>query len=363
MNMLKGPLGDRVPCAVASRGTMRTVLLTALLAMGSCAKMGGPMSFLKPDLANRKAEEELLMRQVDELRRADGEVPPPPPLEDAPADTQLAPAPAKAERGVISPGGTLGLRRVRSPVVLAVAAGAAGWRLVRVTVARREAEAVAELEAASGALSELLGTSVKEELPRGRPAVLALAAELRERHALLCDSVLPLYGQLELKPPATLLQRSAKELEELSTTLAERVRACAAVLEQYESLGQAPPPTFRSWGVAQLEERAANMTAKAEVLREIVALDATLGRVKMDWELPAWDEGRLRSHADALAEKSDALLARKEKEGLLGKVEAALWLRKQEAPVALATLSADELRELLKKLNAAPRAAKTKKEM
>ena len=55
----------------------------------------------------------------------------------------------------------------------------------------------------------------------------------------------------------------------------------------------------------------------AEVLREIVALDATLGRVKMDWELPAWDEGRLRSHADALAEKSDALLARKEKEGLL----------------------------------------------
>ena len=98
------------------------------------------------------------------------------------------------------------------------------------------------------------------------------------------------------------------------------------------------------------------MTSKAELLREIVRLDAGLGRVKMDWELPAWGEDKLRAHAAGLREKSAAQAARKDKEEMLGKVEAALWLRKQEPPVALGSLSTEELRELLSKLSATPRA-------
>lgn len=73
----------------------------------------------------------------------------------------------------------------------------------------------------------------------------------------------------------------------------------------------------------------------------------------MDWELPAWEAERLETHAAGLKEKVETQAAHKEKQSLLGKVEAALWLRKEEPPIALHMMTIEQLRKLLAKLHAA----------
>lgn len=163
---------------------------------------------------------------------------------------------------------------------------------------------------------------------------------------------MPLYRQLELELPSNLGTKRAHDLDAMRAQLKKRVDACSAVLAQYEALGQAPPPTFRTWSTELLRERDANMTAKAELLRNVVKLDAQLGRTKMDWELPVWTTERLEEHAAALQQQVSALAAHKEKQVLLGKVEAALWMRREEAPIALSTMSTPQLRALLQELKA-----------
>ena len=123
----------------------------------------------------------------------------------------------------------------------------------------------------------------------------------------------------------------------------------------------------------------------------------------MDWDLPTWEPERLRAHADALAEQAAETAAHKEKQKLLGKarharatrqrhpshltsqalpppppptpppphvpshlapsrrslpslpqVEAALWLRKLDPPIALHMMTTPQLRKLLAKLNGSP---------
>ena len=51
-----------------------------------------------------------------------------------------------------------------------------------------------------------------------------------------------------------------------------------------------------------------------------------------------------------LRAKAAETTARRAKDTLLGKVEAALWMHKQEAPVGLASMGAEELQALLDKL-------------
>ena len=59
---------------------------------------------------------------------------------------------------------------------------------------------------------------------------------------------------------------------------------------------------------------------------------------------------QLQEYAASLEGKVAEAEKRKEKDILLGKVEAELWRRKEEPPVALATLSTSKLRKLLKHL-------------
>ena len=54
-----------------------------------------------------------------------------------------------------------------------------------------------------------------------------------------------------------------------------------------------------------------------------------------------------------LRDKVALTTARRAKDTLLGKVEAALWLHKQEAPVGLASMPTEALQTLLDKLNGA----------
>lgn len=180
---------------------------------------------------------------------------------------------------------------------------------------------------------------------------MQLAAELRRKATLLANEMLPLYQQLEAQVPPSITRKTEAELTAMRASLVERVDACADVLTEYQRLGQAPPPAFRSWPASQLRERHANMTTNAEILREIVKLDAQLGRTKMDWELPTWSVERLSEHAEMLTQKVTELALHKEKQELLGKVEAALWLRKQDPPMALHMMRADQLRDLLSKLS------------
>jgi len=185
---------------------------------------------------------------------------------------------------------------------------------------------------------------------------VAQAAELRDRAGVL-ERLMPLYRQLEVTVPQSLGSKDAAGLRELLASFEEQVEASGAVLRAYEALGQAPPPHFRSWDLEVLRERAANMTAKSELLREVVQLDAQLGRTKMDWDLPIWEPERLRAHADGLAEQAAETAAHKEKQKLLGKVEAALWLRKLDPPIALHMMTTPQLRKLLAKLNGSPTGA------
>ncbi|KAL1514411.1 hypothetical protein AB1Y20_003512 [Prymnesium parvum] len=320
----------------------------------SSAFAAGPISYLKPGMSDFKQGHAEILRQMEEMRQADAQAkagPTPPPLAAPPR---------------------LALRRLVQHARLPLGVGAAGYALLRgvkAAAARaraaeekaRGAEAARQLDEAAGALHRLVGGEAMGALQQllaarraDEPAAAAsLAAELRARAAEV-EALLPLYRQLSLAPPATLAATDAAELGRLKRAMLERCEASSALLASYEALGQSPPPYFRTWSVASLREREANVTAKSEVLRGILRLDAQLGRTKMDWELPAWEEERLLAYSEELRGKVEAHKGHKEKQTLLGKVEAALWLRREEAPIALQTMTVEQLQKLLAKLSGTP---------
>ena len=139
---------------------------------------------------------------------------------------------------------------------------------------------------------------------------------------------------------------------ELSASLAARVRASAALLEAYLALGQQPPDDFRDWDAARLDARREQLTSKGELLRELLLLQAKLGGARrMDDGLPEVAEVELREKVEALRAEAAGAQERRAKEVLQGKIEAALWLRKQEVPMGLAAMSVDDMRDLLARLN------------
>ena len=240
------------------------------------------------------------------------------------------------------------------PLAITVAGGVAFFGYRHATIQRLASEVDAELSA----IAELARSSKRAQGPvvsRGSiPSHRAALAELRRRKALLSDHVLPLLTQLDQAVEGAskrpLVQRSASELEELNATLTRRVALCGRVLEQYEMLGQPPPPDFRSWPGERLEARLTNLTAKAPELKKINGLLSQLGRQRMDWAFAEWSVDALREHAAQLVEQVAEAAERKAKAKLQGQVEAELWRRNEEVPVALATLGCDELRALLTKL-------------
>lgn len=241
---------------------------------------------------------------------------------------------------------------LNGPAKLPVIAIAAGVGAHRIWSARVSKALDADLDAECAALGELTLTK-RIERPSGCTKRAALE-ELRARKALLSEHVLPQLRSLEQAVDAPskkpLGSRSSEELLSLNTTLSERVSMCAALLSQYELLGQPPPPGFRAWPLDKVSERLANMTSKGAELREIVALMGKLGGKRMDWSLPEMSRDALRAHAAQLEEQVAEARERREHAEMMGKCEAELWRRKEEAPVALGTLSTDELRALHKKL-------------
>ena len=102
--------------------------------------------------------------------------------------------------------------------------------------------------------------------------------------------------------------------------------------------------------VPELSARLEDMVSKRDELREVVRLLAQLGGKRMEWGLPEKSVDELRAVAADLAVKVEEAKARKEKSELLGKVEAELWRRKEEAPAAVGSLSTEELQATLRRL-------------
>jgi len=158
----------------------------------------------------------------------------------------------------------------------------------------------------------------------------AAADEVRARRRLLAK-VAPLLAQLEQSTALSQLAiRPSEELTAMAEGLATRVDACGALLAEYESLGQPAPPGFRSWSLDQLTTRRAQLLAKGEVLRELIALGAQVGSPRLDWNLPEWSDEQLRAHVESLRAQASETTERKQKAALLGKVEAAFWRRCEE---------------------------------
>ena len=180
------------------------------------------------------------------------------------------------------------------------------------------------------------------------------AAEEAVRKVALVGEISAALAQLQkAAPPSSSLQeRSEAELRELNASLAARVRASAALLEAYLALGQQPPDDFREWDAARLDARREQLTSKGELLRELLLLQAKLGGARrMDDGLPEVAEAELREKVQAMRAEAAGAQERRAKEVLQGKIEAALWLRKQEVPMGLAAMSLDDMRDLLARLN------------
>lgn len=244
--------------------------------------------------------------------------------------------------------------RLGKPAGLAAAAVGAAWVTRRVRLSRA-------IEVELKALRTLTHAR-RLAVPESPASRSALLNELRARRELLSRHVLPMLRQLEETPPRDLAASSAVKLEVLNGSLTDRVAACADVLAAYGALGQEAPPDFRSWGLPRLIQRHDNLTIKWPELNAVLRLEARLGRPKMDFGLPEWPKPKLLVHAEALEAKVAETAGRKEKDALLGKVEAELWRRSQEVPIGLPLKSTDELRALLASLRGAgaPAAAKGK---
>ena len=337
---------------------MRCTLLLILAlthSASAAARAGGIMKQLKGDPAEVGKQRAQLQREVDAILR--GEDPDAPPAEEAPAADD-APTPAADDAPASKPkpakkaGGGLRINLKRLPVPLVLAAG--GWRALAVW---RWRQAEAAVIAAASALEALTGAAPSCEAPSDGPrdpaARLALASELEARHDALKGTVLPALAQLSQRPPKALAERPAAELQTLGAALKARVDACASVLSGYEAIGQPPPPDFKSWPPELLHARAANLTAKAAPLRRIAELEARLGRKNLDWEVAALDDAALAARIAQLEPQVAEREATTEKEELIGKVEAALWMKGQEVPIGLPMKNTTELRAILKKLKRA----------
>ena len=73
----------------------------------------------------------------------------------------------------------------------------------------------------------------------------------------------------------------------------------------------------------------------------------------MEWSMPERSLEELAKITKKLKKKVRERAERKEKAELLGKVEAELWRREEEVPIATSSLSIAELRALLAKLQGA----------
>ena len=333
-----------------------TILLIVALthSASAAARAGGIMKQLKGDPAEVGKQRAQLQREVDAILR--GEDPDAPPAEEPATDDAPTPAaddaPASKPKPAKKAGGGLRINLKRLPVPLVLAAG--GWRALAVW---RWRQAEAAVNAAASALEALTGAAPSCEAPSDGPrdpaARLALASELEARHDALKGTVLPALAQLSQRPPKALAERPAAELQTLGAALRARVDACASVLSGYEAIGQPPPPDFKSWPPELLHARAANLTAKAAPLRRIAELEARLGRKNLDWEVAALDDAALAARIAQLEPQVAEREATTEKEELIGKVEAALWMKGQEVPIGLPMKNTTELRSILKKLKRA----------
>ena len=334
--------------------------------------LAGPMDYLRP-YDKFAGDQQKLLEQIEKDKAAREGRPPPlvPPGEGDAAEEEEAEAPQQQATPDAEPSSaTTSSALQRSKVAAAVGGlrigpinlgtGSAGLTLVaaagfgahRVWSARVEKALEADLEGECAAIRELtLAKRVDRPSDGSKRAALA---ELRARRALLEESVLPKLRTLEQpvdgpsKKP--LGSRTSEELEQLDASLAERVSACALVLAEYERLGQSPPPNFRQWPLADLNTRLDNMKSKGAQLRTIATLHAKLGGKRMDWSTPDKSVTELAAQIETLETQVAESQERKTTQELLGKIEAELWRRKEEAPVALATLSIAQLEELLRKL-------------
>jgi hypothetical protein len=350
---------------------MPPTLLTAVLLLEAACGVAaaiGPMQHLRPygvsDGDNQKMQE-----IMEKDRRANAGLPP---ADEAAEEAELPAFDDETEqKGVpetagppAAASGAGGLARLgisgRQRLPIAGAGLAAAGFTIRQLWATRVAKAVdAELEA----LSTLTSTKRIDVLSSAKDRAALL--DLRARRELLENGILPRAAKLQSGESSThssvleearrfckkpLAQQSVAELADLNATLDARLDACGLLLAEYEALGQPPPPDFRGWGVPKIEERLHNMTVRREDLLEVVRLSAKLGTRRLDWAMPELTSEELRAHIASLGDQVSEAQARKEKAVLLGKVEAELWRRKEEAPVALATLSVPKLNDLLQRL-------------
>lgn len=322
---------------------MRRELL-ALASLLACSSARTPRSYgdslrntFKPNFGNADLEKLKAKVAADQAAKAAAAA-------EAAAPADAAPAPSARRSGL---GAALACLAKRMPPSAVAAAAGAAW----VVRSRRllEREVTSEL----GVLRELL-SAPRLEAPAAPAGRRELLAELRARRSLLSGHILPLLASLQEEAPRALAANTALELEALNATLTDRLSAATDLLAAYEALGQEAPPDFRAWPLNKLEERHVNLTTKWAELNEVLRLEARLGRTKMDWALPEWPADKLRSRARELTLKVSELSARREKDELLGKVEAELWRRGQkEVPVGLPLKTTEELRELLATLRGA----------
>lgn len=328
--------------------------MVASILLVACAAAVGPMSYLRPyDMA--KDDLRKLQEQVERDRAAANGMAPQEEGESDDTEVAVSEAPAAPEvpssvRGKVS----LPLGGLRLPIMVGLGAAWAGYRTVA------SAQVSSQIEAEIDALKELTRSRSGIETPAGRKR--AALVELRRRKDLLSAHVLPLLVQLE-QPVDTpsigkpLGAQTADELHELHETLRARVEACGTLLAEYEALGQPPPTGFRAWPLARLQQQLAHFSSKGEELREVAQLLSRLGGPRVDGDLAEMDVATLKEYAATLEEQVIEAEKRKEKAELLGKIEAELWRRKEEAPVALATLSTKKLRRLYKHLKSGGAAA------
>ena len=270
------------------------------------------------------------------------------------------PSKASEPSGAVSVSGGGRLAVLRLPAVLGLGAGAyrglQAMQLQRLAARlRTEQSELAEMGVAAVELPAHKGgirakISAHAEALRQLTDAKVIAEEAAERKAGLLAEASALYAQLQLSPPASLQAQGEAELRQSLDTLAQRVAACAALLEAYRTLGEAPPDDFRAWPLERTEARRASLTEHAPLLREALLLQTKLGGARSLEALAERGEAGLLETLAGLRAKVAETTARRAKDTLLGKVEAALWMHKQEAPVGLASMPAEALQTLLDKL-------------
>lgn len=331
----------------------------ALQLVAVASLLAGPMDYLRP-YDKFAGDQKALLEQLERDKAAKSGSPLVPPADEAQDELlQEESAAPEATSGVQQSkpnvGGAGGLRlgpiklalgRLPTSLTVVAMAGVGAHRLL----SSRTSQALDdELDAECKALSDLTLTK-RVEPPAGCSKRQALE-ELRARKQLLTEHVVPMLKTLEQPLDGQKLgARSSEELAELNTTLAQRVASCASLLSQYDLLGQPPPPGFRSWPLEDLDARLTKMTTHSAELKKIVTLLSKLGGKRMDWNLPEQSGEELKATIATLEAQVKEASERRRTSELLGQVEAELWKRNEEAPVALATLSIAQLEELLKRL-------------